>query len=230
MKKILDLGCGRNKYKEEGAEVIGVDLNPDYQQDVIHDLNVYPYPFKNKSFDIVRLSYIIEHVKDRDRCLKECLRIAKKEVWIRVPHFSSRSAWGSPDHKGPFSITSFDFYFSDDRYQYFFKLPGSVKKRKLYYDLTLMDDRKNLLCNIINKVMDFLANLNPYFCERFWCYWVGGFREIEFVIEVNNFENTNINSKFKLKENDKKQESKIKETIKKLTTKTQLNNIKKEFI
>ncbi len=41
MTKILDVGCGANKY--EGA--IGLDNNPRTAADVIHDLGQVPYPF-----------------------------------------------------------------------------------------------------------------------------------------------------------------------------------------
>ena len=46
-KKILDLGCGRNKVP--GA--IGLDLFPVPGVDVVHDLEAFPYPFENNSFD-----------------------------------------------------------------------------------------------------------------------------------------------------------------------------------
>ena len=42
-KKILDVGCGQNKYP--GA--IGIDSNPRANADVTHDLGVLPYPFAN---------------------------------------------------------------------------------------------------------------------------------------------------------------------------------------
>jgi len=33
---------------------------------------------------------------------------------------------------------------------------------------------------VFNVVFSFFANLNPYFCSRVWCFWVGGFEEIEY--------------------------------------------------
>ena len=32
----------------------------------------------------------------------------------------------------------------------------------------------------LNAVVSFLANLNPYLASRLWCFWLGGFDEIEF--------------------------------------------------
>jgi hypothetical protein len=36
----------------------------------------------------------------------------------------------------------------------------------------------------IGAVIDFFANLSPWLCSRLWCYWVGGFEEIEFIFRV----------------------------------------------
>ena len=47
--KILDLGCGANKYPGS----IGIDRLKLPGVDIVHDLNVFPYPFKNNSFEKV---------------------------------------------------------------------------------------------------------------------------------------------------------------------------------
>jgi hypothetical protein len=36
----------------------------------------------------------------------------------------------------------------------------------------------------MGAILDFFANLSPYLCSRIWCYWVGGFEEIEFVLKT----------------------------------------------
>jgi hypothetical protein len=36
----------------------------------------------------------------------------------------------------------------------------------------------------IGGVIDFFANLSPYLASRLWCYWVGGFEEIEYRFQV----------------------------------------------
>jgi hypothetical protein len=33
---------------------------------------------------------------------------------------------------------------------------------------------------VASRMVSFFANLSPNFCSRIWCYWVGGFDEIEF--------------------------------------------------
>jgi len=79
--KILNLGCGSNKLKSEGNEVIGVDFDKNVSPDVVWNLNKFPYPFKDSEFDEVVANHSIEHldysVKDPDDVLKELWRITK---------------------------------------------------------------------------------------------------------------------------------------------------------
>lgn len=36
------------------------------------------------------------------------------------------------------------------------------------------------MLSIFNQIVSFLASVSPSFCPRLWCFWVGGFEEIEF--------------------------------------------------
>jgi SAM-dependent methyltransferase len=103
--KILDLGCGKNKM--EGA--IGVDREKYPGVDVVHNLDDYPYPFKDNEFDFVNCSHIIEHVEEPLRLLEEIYRIAKPgaEVRIVTPHYSSQLSYGDMTHKHHLGYTSF---------------------------------------------------------------------------------------------------------------------------
>jgi predicted SAM-dependent methyltransferase len=56
--RILDVGCGINKYP--GA--IGIDRNRATAADVICDLDHFPYPFADGSFDSLRAIHVIEHL------------------------------------------------------------------------------------------------------------------------------------------------------------------------
>ena len=56
--KILDLGCGKAKK----SNALGIDINPDTDADVIHDLNVFPYPFPDNEFGVVHCDSILEHL------------------------------------------------------------------------------------------------------------------------------------------------------------------------
>ena len=108
MKKILDLGCGNQK--REGA--IGIDINPDTNADIIHDLNTYPYPFEGSTFEIIYADNVIEHLDNVVNVMEELHRISKPEgiIIIKVPYFRSRYAFIDPTHKHYFTVESFTYF------------------------------------------------------------------------------------------------------------------------
>jgi len=105
--KILDLGCGLRKR----PGTVGIDVNPRSQADVIHDLNVFPYPFSDNTFDEVICDNVIEHLDDVLKVMEEIHRIAKPDskVTIMVPFYPHRNANTDPTHKHFFGVHSFDY-------------------------------------------------------------------------------------------------------------------------
>jgi SAM-dependent methyltransferase len=181
---VLDIGPGENPYKPlKNETVISIDFNKKFNPTKIHDLKKFPWPFKDNTFDKIYASHIIEHIPDTVRVMEEIYRIAKPGaiVIIRVPHFSSRSAWVNPTHYRAFSIGSFD-YFSKDIKEHYGNCNFRVIKRELRY--TRPDVPHNMITKLITRFLNFFANLNQNFCERIWCYWVGGFSEIYFELKV----------------------------------------------
>ena len=65
--RVLDVGCGL--HKQPGA--IGIDRNPASRADVLADLDHFPYPFRDSSFDRVTAIHVIEHVSDVIRTIEE---------------------------------------------------------------------------------------------------------------------------------------------------------------
>ncbi len=105
-RRVLDLGCGRNK--QPGA--VGVDRNPGSQADLLCDLNHVPYPFQPDSFDEIHLHHVIEHLQDVVAVVGEIWRIARHDarVHIGTPHFSSVHAYTDPGHRQRLARGSFD--------------------------------------------------------------------------------------------------------------------------
>lgn len=104
--RVLDLGCGRHKLP--GA--IGVDRNPRSQADVLADLNAKRLPFRDDTFDEVRLSHVIEHLEDVVAAMAEVHRICKPgaRVTVRTPHFSSIHSYTDPGHRQRLARGSMD--------------------------------------------------------------------------------------------------------------------------
>ncbi len=106
--KILDLGCG--KKKRSGA--IGVDYSDRHNADIIHDLNKFPYPFKDNEVDEIYLDNVLEHLDDVMRVIEEVHRICKPggKVKVIVPYFRSVWACIDPTHKHFFTVDSFAYF------------------------------------------------------------------------------------------------------------------------
>lgn len=105
---VLDLGCGGRKIK--GA--VGLDRVAVTDVDVVHDLNVFPYPFKDSCFEKIYMRHIVEHVDNVLELMREAHRITKPGgiVEIDTPHFSSNNSYIDPTHKHHFSLLTFDFF------------------------------------------------------------------------------------------------------------------------
>ncbi len=94
----LDVGCGGNKQKG----FIGMDKRELPGIDIIHDIEVFPWPLSDNSCTIAVASHVVEHIKP-------WLMIAfMDEVWrvltpgsdfaISVPYAGSRGFWQDPTH------------------------------------------------------------------------------------------------------------------------------------
>lgn len=109
IKKSLCLGCVGGYQRHE--HVFAADVNVDwrfeagYRNLIVHDLNVFPYPFEDDEFEKVFASHVLEHLDNPQKALYEMLRIARI-VEIYVPHRYSRYA-KQKDHKAVFSCMWF---------------------------------------------------------------------------------------------------------------------------
>jgi len=106
---------------------------------------------------------------------------------VKVPHFSRE--FTHAEHKRGFDV-SFHLYFSPSFQGGFQGVTFDLVMMKLRWfsqsDLkaTILPMPIYYILKFKGFILDFFANLSPYFCSRIWCYWVGGFEEIEFVFRV----------------------------------------------
>ena len=188
-KKILDIGCGRNKLK--GA--IGVDLLNFEGVDVVWDLNKFPYPFPDDEFDEIYCNHVLEHLDNVVATMKELYRIGKNKckIFIRVPHAScSFTTWSDPTHRRAFTSGSFNYFDSSCPLSYYAGINIKTKKILLHYCLyggRVNNKRVTKIPLFLANFIDLLANLNrttQLIFERFLANFIGGFEEIYFELEI----------------------------------------------
>ena len=108
----LNLGCGSNI--KEGY--INLDKFSYYKPDVIHDLELVPYPFKDDSVEKILMSHVLEHIGQDpnvfNNIIKEFYRICKNKAVldIRVPHPRHDDFISDPTHVRPITVLGLQLY------------------------------------------------------------------------------------------------------------------------
>jgi SAM-dependent methyltransferase len=111
VRRVLDVGCGINKFPGS----IGIDRNPRTRADLLCDLDHFPYPFRDNSFDAVRAIHVIEHVSDVILAMEEFHRVLRPggRLILATPHYTDFSSFCDPTHR--WHLNSFSFrYFGED--------------------------------------------------------------------------------------------------------------------
>ncbi len=166
MKK-LNLGIGNQPMKG----YINIDKLNLKGVNVIHDLDVFPYPFKSNSIDEIYTEYTMEHMKDIIGTLKEVHRISKSNAIIEiiVPHFTAHRMFSDLTHHRFFGYTSFDNFC------------GIGDKRNTNYEPALRFEMIEKRIGFYQKgkkgintkfmlPFELLFNLFPTIYERFFCF------------------------------------------------------------
>jgi hypothetical protein len=125
IKRELLVGCGSRRTKIVFTEDMGedfqnlttLDLFDTHNPDVIHDLEVLPYPFEDDSFDEIHAYEVLEHTgKQGDwrfffAQFAEFYRILKPNGYLAgtSPYFATNWAWGDPGHTRIISNECFVF-------------------------------------------------------------------------------------------------------------------------
>ena len=82
--KILDIGCGYNAHKNASVICDVQNLSNFYKDKKFIKLNDKTLPFKDKEFDFVIASHVMEHVDDINYFIKEIERVSSKG-YIELP-------------------------------------------------------------------------------------------------------------------------------------------------
>jgi SAM-dependent methyltransferase len=185
--KILDVGCGDRKKSRDGATVVGVDAVSLPGVDVVHDLEVFPWPFKENEFDEVICDDVIEHLADTVQVVEEIHRITKKGGLIRisVPHYTSDNFFTDITHRRPFSSRSFDFFDPSIAgvHHYYSKARFRIRKKIIGFSEVMPSGRKHP--PNIHRLVGIQAVVNrfPRIYEKFFAFIMPA-TELYFELEV----------------------------------------------
>ena len=108
----LNLGCGNKLLKG----YINLDKFNYYKCDVTHDLEKFPYPFKNDSINEILLSHVLEHIGQQPdtfiNIIKELYRICANNalIIINVPHPRHEDFLSDPTHVRPITVLGLSLF------------------------------------------------------------------------------------------------------------------------
>lgn len=130
--KVLELGCGNDK--TPGA--FGVDINPRSAADLIHNLDVFPYPLPDNTFDRVICKDVLEHVGDFVRTMEEIWRVCKPGAVVDIsgPFMSSVNYYSDPTHRRAFTSRSFDYFIEGASAHAYGYSPANFRMISVEYD------------------------------------------------------------------------------------------------
>jgi SAM-dependent methyltransferase len=109
----LLIGCGNSRDKKltfngvhDWRELVTIDHDPNCGADVLHDLDVTPWPFEDNTFDECHAYEVLEHLGQQGdykaffRHFGEIYRILKPGgvLVATCPAWDSVWAWGDPSH------------------------------------------------------------------------------------------------------------------------------------
>lgn len=118
--KVLHIGSGDSVLV--GATSIDILDLPNV--DTVHDLDSFPWPYDDNTFDLIFAQSVFEHLDDQLAVMEEMHRILKPKgrLVIAVPHFRCVDAFTDATHEHFFTRQSLDYYTNKDnslaRYQY----------------------------------------------------------------------------------------------------------------
>jgi SAM-dependent methyltransferase len=182
------LNFGSSGFNKPGY--INVDIRESVKPDVLHDLNAFPYPFESNSIDKIEMTHVLEHLEKPFHVMREIHRILKPggTVYIAVPHFSR--GFTHAEHEHGFDI-SFPFYFTKRFPEQFYGVEYEAISTQLNWISQITFRYLPQLglwlpaiwaLKILHYTFTFLARVSPMACSRLWCFWVGGFEEVEFLL------------------------------------------------
>jgi SAM-dependent methyltransferase len=148
----LDVGCGDDKLP--GA--VGIDLVAGPQIDIVHDLDIVPWPLESDAFNVIRLWSVMEHLRNLVATMEEVHRVARPGamVLIGTPHFSSANAYTDPTHIHFLSGRFLDYFIEGTELAGHYGFYSNVRFRLLERRVTLSPFWARLrITRLMNRIL-----------------------------------------------------------------------------
>lgn len=106
----LNLGCGY--CADTAPDVVNLDGVEHPGVQVVHDLDVHPWPFDDQAFTEVRAVQVFEHVADPIAFMAEAWRVLEPGglLLLVVPSWRSENSYTDPTHRRHCTERTFDYW------------------------------------------------------------------------------------------------------------------------
>jgi SAM-dependent methyltransferase len=153
----LNLGCGQKKLPDH----LNVDRVASVKPDVVHDLNQFPYPFPDGTFEEICAYDVVEHIDDIPAFMAEVRRMARPgaRIIITTPHFSCANSYIDPTHQRHLSLFSFDYFTTGHQWNFYGGDGFIIARRQIIFSPSL-----------VNSLVHRLANRYPSVYEYRWAW------------------------------------------------------------
>jgi SAM-dependent methyltransferase len=158
--RILHIGSGSKVLA--GANTVDILDLPGV--DVVHDLDVFPWPYADNSFDLVFGHNVFEHLEDQIATMEEFWRILKPKgrVVLTVPYFRSVDAFTDSTHEHFFTSRSLNYFINEKNSQSDYKYTT-----KLFSKIGFWYGWPHPAKNPIKQFVKSIAQNHPNFYDQY---------------------------------------------------------------
>lgn len=118
----LDIGCGASKQ----PGFVGMDLRELPGVDIVHDVEVFPWPLPDECCSLAVASHLVEHINPHKgvflKFMDEVWRVMKKggQFMIATPYAGSVGYWQDPTHCNPCNEYTWAYFDPEHGSRYYF--------------------------------------------------------------------------------------------------------------
>jgi predicted SAM-dependent methyltransferase len=158
----VDLGCG--PHRQPGF--IGIDIEKHPNVDIVHDLEVFPWPLPDNCAMLVLCGHLVEHINPHKgtfiKFMNEAWRILKYDgqFFVSTPYAGSRGYWADPTHVNPCSKDTWSYFdpMQKQMYDIYRPLPWKVEK-------ITMQAEGNMEVLLVKRRIDKSYHVNPAYLK-----------------------------------------------------------------